>query len=110
MIMTINLRESHMGKLMLNHMIGNNCAEFGEGLLVKTILSHNDNITKLSGLNTIRRISLSLNLTSKLSFEPKFCMFIINGYYTKKQTLVVFRVLVNYILICQNICYFLVAI
>ena len=33
MIMTINLRESHMGKLMLNHMIGNNCAEFGEGLL-----------------------------------------------------------------------------
>ena len=36
----------------------------------------------------------SLNLTSKLSFEPGFCMFIINGYYTKKQTLVVLGLLV----------------
>ena len=126
MIMIITLLESHMGKLILNHLIGNNCAEFGVGLLdsyffklslesdslelwfwtvgFKTILSHNDNITKLSGLNTIGRISLSLNLTLKLSFEPRFCMFIVNGYYTKKQTLVVLRLLVNYVLICQNIC------
>ena len=37
----------------------------------------------------------SLNLTPMLSFEPRFRMFIINGYYTKKQTLVVLRLLVN---------------
>ena len=29
MIMTIKFMELHMGKLMLNHLIGNNRAEFG---------------------------------------------------------------------------------
>ena len=33
MIMTIKFMELHMGKLMLNHLIGNNCAEFGVGRL-----------------------------------------------------------------------------
>ena len=125
MIMTISLIESHMGKLILNHLIGNDCPKFGVELLdnyffklslgsdslelwfwtvgFKTILSHNDNITKLSGLNKIRRISLSLNLTPMLSFEPRFRIFIINGYYTKKKTLVVFRLLLNHVLMCQNI-------
>ena len=87
-----------------NHLTGNNGAEFGVGLLdsyffklslgsdslelrfwtvgSKTILSYNNNITKLSGLDKTRRISLSLNLTPKLCFEP-FRMFIINCYYTK---------------------------
>ena len=36
----------------------------------------------------------SLNLTCKLSFEPRFCTFIINGSYTKKQMLVVLAILV----------------
>ena len=30
---------------------------------------------------------LSLYLTPTLSFEPRFCMFIINGYYTKSKCL-----------------------
>ena len=28
-----------------------------------------------------------LNLTPKLSLEPRFCKFIINGYYTKSKRL-----------------------
>ena len=29
----------------------------------------------------------SVNLTPDFSFEPRFCMFIINGYYTKRKHL-----------------------
>ena len=37
---------------------------------------------------------LSLNIAPKLSFEPWFLMFIINGYHTKNQTFVVLGLLI----------------
>ena len=46
---------------------------------------------------------LSVYLTPTFSCEPRFHMFIINGYYTKKQTLVVLGLIVkrcNDILLC----------
>ena len=45
----------------------------------------------------------SLNLTPKLSFEPRFRLFIVNGYYTKKQTLVVLGLTIyHFLFIFQN--------
>ena len=104
MFMITNMIEPCMGKLILNHLIGNNSFEFGNGLLDSCFLkltlgsdfwelfldSHFQNhpdpviLQKYQSLSN-QNFKLnsahmpSLNLTPKLSFEPRFCMFIVKG-------------------------------
>ena len=111
MFIITNLIEPRMGKLILNHLTGNNCPEFHNGLLdsyfFKLTLgsdfgnfvsesrfeNHPDSVIlqKYQSFSNQRfkQNSMhmsSLNLTPKLSFKPRFGMYI-NGYYTKKKTL-----------------------
>ena len=105
--MTTNLIEPRIGKLILNHLIGNNCPEFlNDGLLdshffkltlesgclelcFKTVAFKNVLTQSFSSQGFKHKLAhmCSLNLTPKLSFELRFCIFIINVYYTKSKRL-----------------------
>ena len=98
-----------MGKLILNHLIGNSCPVFHYGHLechfFKLTLGNDclelflDSRFKIYPDSVMLQKSLSLsnqsfkynalhmpslNLTQKLPFEPMFSMFIINVYYTNR--------------------------
>ena len=114
MLVITNLIESRMGKLILNHLIENTCREFHNGFLTSSFfkltlesdflglcfgkVAFKTIVTQQYYKNTSRFQTrawsiyfgtyavIKFNLY-KLSFEPRFRMFIINGY--KKQVLVV---------------------
>ena len=107
MFMIANLIEPPMGKLILNHLIGNKCPEFRDRFLDSyffkltfgsdclelyfwtVAFKTNQKYQSISNQSFKRNLAHMpcLNLTPKLSFESCFRMFIITGYYTKKQTL-----------------------
>ena len=102
------LRTEGHQKSIPNHLIGNNCPEFHNGLLdsyffklalgsdclelcfwtvaFETILTQEyyKNTKSLSNQNFKHN---SAQLTPKLSFEPGLHKFVINGYYTKSKRL-----------------------
>ena len=99
--MIANLVEPRIGKLILNHLIRINCPELRNGLLDSYFSKKNLGSDCLelffwvislnpSQLSNITKIpvpfsrTLYLNLTLKLSFEPRIRMFISNAYYTKR--------------------------
>ena len=95
--MIFNLIETHMGKLILNHLIGNNCPEFRNGLMDSYFFKLTLGIDYLElcfwtvTFKTILKYNsahiLSLNLTPKLNFESRFHMFSIYVYYKKSKRL-----------------------
>ena len=95
--MIFNLIETHMGKLILNHLIGNNCPEFRNGLMDSYFFKLTLGIDYLElcfGTVTFKTTLkynsahiLSLNLTPKLNFESRFHMFSIYVYYKKSKRL-----------------------
>ena len=112
--MITNLIEPCMGKLILNHLFGNNCPrvlQWASGqLLFQTTLgsdclelflespfpsqNHPDSVIlqkyqSLSNRNFKHNAvhMLPLNLTSRVSFKSRFRLFMINGYSTKSKRL-----------------------
>ena len=75
MFMITNLMDVRMGKLTLNYLIRNSCPEFPNGLWVSDFFKHHSADVS------------SLKVTLKLSFEPRFRIFIINFYFTKSKHL-----------------------
>ena len=112
MFIITNLIEPRMGKLILNHLIENSCPElamdfwavvffkltlrsdclelyFGTVAFITiltwlVILQKYQPLSNQSFKHNWKQMP-SLSLTPKLSFEPRFCMFIINDYYTKSE-------------------------
>ena len=83
--MITNLIKPLIGKPILNHLIGSNCPEFGSGLLDSYFFKldlKSDCLELFSGQSLLKPSWLSVILVI-LSFEPRFSMFIINGYCTK---------------------------
>ena len=107
--MITNLIELFIWKLILNHLIRNNCSEFLNRLLdsyffmltlrsdylelcfwvvASKIISILSNITEIPVAFKPDWVHMpSLTLTSKLPLEPRNCMFIINVNYTQGKRL-----------------------
>ena len=106
--MITNLIKPHMGKRILNQFIGNICPELCNGLLKQLLYqtvsgtlfrdscfqNHPDSVLlekyqsrSNQGFEHNSADMQSENLTPNFSFEPRFCMFNINGYYTKSKRL-----------------------
>ena len=87
--MITNLIKPWMGKLILNHLIGNNFPEFHIRLLGSYLfkLTLGSDCLELCFWTVAFKTILILNLTSKLSFEPRFRVLIIIVYYKKSERL-----------------------
>ena len=87
-----NLIEPCLEKLILNHFIRNNYPEFRSGPLESqffklTLGSFPDQSPSNQSFQGNSLHITSLDLTHKLFFELRFCIFIIKGYYTKSKRL-----------------------
>ena len=119
--MITNLIKPRMRKLILNHLIGNDSPEFHNGLLgcyffklnlgsdcwnflfLRSPFQNHLDLVISQKQRSLSNLSFKhnsanmppLNLTSRLSFEPRFCMFLLTFTTYKKQTLVVLGLLVT---------------
>ena len=89
MFVITNLIKPWMGKLILNHLIGNNFPEFHIRLLGSYFfkLTLGSDCLELCFWTVDFKTILILNLTPKLSFKPRFRMLIIIVYYKKSERL-----------------------